>query len=304
MHFGRAKGLSPDTWRTRVDDSLAAMFNRHFERGVMASKRSAPAEAVVEYRLANVAAPENFQGYYARAAALLSLARAAATTDKSASEQMYSAALEDLDKVIQLNPGETEKLVATYQAKSEALYRLGDPKGADEANRKAVELATEAYKTPLTIHPYRWRQDPPSVVDSLAQSLSDSLSTRERFDRITADDADAYNHLAGLYSRQRRWEQALRAYQRALELRPDGEESLYNLVVMHYLAGTAAQKEARPDSGRTHYERCIELGRQLTSLNAGRPEYWQVCGHCRRGIGDSTGARHDLKRFNELRNAR
>src|SRR5262245_23799917 len=174
MHFGRARDLSPEKWRTPVDANLAAMFDRHFDRGVTASKTGAAAEAVVEYRLAIVADPTNFEGYYAHAAALLPLALAAATTDKRASEQMYAAALENLDMVIQLQPAETDKLVATYQAKAEVLYRLGDAKGAAEDYRKAVELETEGYETPITIHRHNPMRAEPSVVDSLAQRLADS----------------------------------------------------------------------------------------------------------------------------------
>src|SRR6185436_8957139 len=76
-HFGKAKELAPGAWGKSCDDNIVSMFGRHYNRGVIATKKGAHAEAAIEYRLAAVAAPENYQGYYAHAAAILPLANEA-----------------------------------------------------------------------------------------------------------------------------------------------------------------------------------------------------------------------------------
>jgi tetratricopeptide (TPR) repeat protein len=301
MHFEKAKELSPGSWGKSVDDNIVSMFGRHFNRGVIASKKNAHAEAAVEYRLASVSDPENYQGYYAHAASLLPLATAAEKTDAAGSKEMYAAAIKDLDKVIELKPPEKEKLVSTYQTKGEVLYRQGDTKGAQEAYARAIELDPENYEMLRTMGERLYNQgDYPSAADYLTQSLS----IQERLNLIEADDAETYSIIGTVYSKQSLWDQALPAFQKALDLQPNSEEAMYNILVTHYKAGDAAEKAGQADEAKAHYNEGIKMCSKLISVNANKPEYWQVCGYCKRGIGDTAGAARDLKRFNELRNAR
>jgi tetratricopeptide (TPR) repeat protein len=300
-HFEKAKELSPGAWGKSVDDNIVSMFGRHFNRGVIATKKNANAEAAVEYRLASIADPENYQGYYAHAAALLPLAGQAEKDDPAGSKEMYAAALKDLDKVIELKPPDKDKLVSTYQTKGEVLYRQGDAKGAQEAYAKAIELDPENYEMLRTMGQRFFNQgDYPSAADYLTQSLS----IQERLNLIEADDAETYSIVGSVYSKQNQFDQALPAFQKALDLQPNSEEAMYNILVTHYKAGDAAEKAGQADDAKSHYNEGIKMCSKLIAVNANRPEYWQVCGYCKRGIGDTAGAARDLKRFNELKNAR
>jgi tetratricopeptide (TPR) repeat protein len=300
-HFEKAKELSPGSWGKSVDDNIVSMFGRHFNRGVIATKKNANAEAAVEYRLASVADPLNYQGYYAHAASLLPLAGAAEKTDAAAAKEMYAAALKDLDKVIELKPPDKEKLVSTYQTKGEVLYRQGDIKGGQDAYAKAVELDPENYEMLRTMGERFYNQgDYPSAADYLTQSLS----IQERLNLIEADDSETYSIVGSVYSKQNQFDQALPAFQKALDLQPNSEEAMYNILVTHYKAGDAAEKAGQADDAKAHYNEGIKMCSKLIAVNANRPEYWQVCGYCKRGIGDTAGAARDLKRFNELKNAR
>jgi len=301
-HFNKAKEFSPAAWGKSVDDNIVSMFGRHFNRGVIATKKGDHAVAAVEYRLASVADPENYQGYFAHAASLLPLAGAAEKAkDEATAKEIYAAALADLNRVIELKPPEKEKLVTTWQTKGEVLYRTGDAKGAQEAYAKAVELDPENYDMLCTMGERFYNAgDYAAAADYLGQCLS----IQERLNLIDAGDAEHFSIIGTVYSKQSQWDQALPAFQKALELSGNSEEAMYNVLVTHYKAGDAAEKDGRMDEAKGHYNECIKTGSKLLAMNATKPEYWQVCGYCKRGIGDTAGAARDLKKFTELRNAR
>ena len=301
-HFSKAKEFAPAAWGKSVDDNIVSMFGRHFNRGVIASKKGDHAGAAVEYGLARIADPENFQGYFAHAAALLPLAgEAEKKKDEARSKALYAEALTDLNRVIELNPPERETLVTSWQTKGEVLYRTGDAKGAQEAYAKAVELDPENYEMLCTMGERFYREgDYASAADYLTQCLS----IQERLNLIDASDADQFSIIGTVYSKQSAWDQALPAFQRALELTNGSEEAMYNVLVTHYKAGDAAEKEGRMDEAKAQYNECIKVGAKLLTINNTKPEYWQVCGYCKRGVGDTAGAARDLKKFTELRNAR
>jgi tetratricopeptide (TPR) repeat protein len=137
-----------------------------------------------------------------------------------------------------------------------------------------------------------------------ADYLGQCLSIQERLNLIDAGDAEHFSIIGTVYSKQSQWDQALPAFQKALELSGNSEEAMYNVLVTHYKAGDAAEKDGRMDEAKGHYNECIKTGSKLLAMNATKPEYWQVCGYCKRGIGDTAGAARDLKKFTELRNAR
>jgi len=60
-HFGKAKELAPADWGKDCDDNIASMSRRHYNRGVIATRNDAHAEAATEYRLATIADPENYE---------------------------------------------------------------------------------------------------------------------------------------------------------------------------------------------------------------------------------------------------
>jgi hypothetical protein len=117
---------------------------------------------------------------------------------------------------------------------------------------------------------------------------------------------DDLNTIAGQAHDQegQRWQQMLQAWQESLAVHPGSENAMYNLMVAHYKAGRAADEAGRADLAKTHYSDGLTMCRKLLSVNDTRAEYWQVCGYCKRGIGDTDGAAQDLKRFSELRGSR
>src|SRR6185436_10338010 len=169
-------------------DNIVSMFGRHYNRGVIATKKGAHAEAAIEYRLASVADPENYQGYYAHAAAILPLANEA-KADKEKFTAMTDAVLKDLDKVLELKPAEKEIITSTYTTKGEVLYRRGDVKGAQEAFTKAIELDPENYELMATMGDRFYNA---GDYESAANYFEQSLAIQDRLNLIEASDKDTY----------------------------------------------------------------------------------------------------------------
>ena len=298
-HFVKAKELAPGAWGKASDDNIVSMFGRHYNRGVIASKKNAHEEAALEYRLATIADPENYEGYYAHAAALAPMAMEA---KKSGQDEKFmevsEAVLKDLDKVISLNPAKKEHLVSAWQSKGEILYQRGETDTAQEAYKKAVELDPENYDLMATLAERFYNaQD----YENAAIYFAQSLAIQERLNLIDPTDVDTYAALAGAYTRLNRRDESVQAYEKALVLKPGDPDIMYGIMVAHYKSGEAAEKEGKMDEAKQYCGKCIDVGNELIRIDANRPEAWQVRGYCKRIVGDTAGAAVDLKRFTELR---
>ena len=298
-HFTKAKELAPGSWGRDCDDNIVSMFGRHYNRGVIATKKNAHEEAAMEYRLATIADPLNYEGYYAHAAALAPMAMEAkrAGQDEKFTE-LAGAVIKDLDKVISLNPSRKEHVVSAWQSKGEMLYQSGDTEAAQEAYKKAVELDPENYDLMATLAERFYNaQD----YDNAALYFAQSLAIQERLNLIDPTDVDTYMAMAAALTRLNRRDEAVLAYEKALALKPNDPDILYGIMVAQYKSGEAAEKEGRMDEAKQYCGQCIETGNQLITIDATRPEAWQVRGYCKRIVGDTAGAAVDLKRFTELR---
>ena len=152
QHFGKAKELAPGAWGKSVDDNVRAMFGRHNNRGVIAAKKGDHATAAMEYRLATISDPEDYQGFYAHAGSLWQLAKEALKSSEEAEfTRLSDVILADLDKVMERKPSERDVLVATYQLRGEVLYKRHDLKGAQAAYSEAVKLDPENYDLMTTM---------------------------------------------------------------------------------------------------------------------------------------------------------
>jgi tetratricopeptide (TPR) repeat protein len=277
-HFEKAKQLAPEAWGKSADDHIASMFGSHFNRGVGASKKNAHAQAAFEYRLASIANPENYQGWYTHATATMALAAAAERTDAAAANAMYAAVLEDLDKVIALQPADKEKLVSAYHTKGEVLIRQGDAEGGQEAYRKAVELDPQNYEMRCRMGARYFNQ---GDYARATEYLTQCLSIQERLSLIDADDAETFTAIGNAYWKQGRWNEALPAFQKALDLQPGSENSIYDLLVTHYKAGEAAEKAGRKSEAKAHYKECVKMCARLTAMNGKKFEYQKICAYCK-----------------------
>ncbi len=302
-HFSKAKELSPGSWGKSVDDNIVSMFGRHFNRGVIASKRGDHAIAASEYALARVADPENYQSYYAHAGSLWPLASAAKTKgDDAEFTRITDALISDLNKVLELNPPEREVKVNTHTTLGEVHFKRGENDKAMEQYVEAIKMDPENYELMDTIGQRLYNsQDWVNAV----KYLDESLAIQERLNLVDTDDIETLNALAGAQLKLGKRDDAIVTFDKLLKLVANDPAKkanvLYNVMVTYYKAGESAEKEGNADSAKENYNKCIACGSDLLKIESTRAEIFQVLGYCRRGIGDTAGAARDLKRFSELR---
>jgi tetratricopeptide (TPR) repeat protein len=300
-HFTQAKKLAPSAWGKSGDDNIVSMFGRHYNRGVIASKKKEDVTAAMEYRLATIADPDNLDGYYAHAAALLSLSMEAKSKgDDAKFTELTDVVLADLNKVIDLKPADKEKLVSTWQTRGEVLYKRGDVKGAQESYQKAVELDPENYELMLTVGERFFNE---SDYENAASYFAQAMGIQERLNLVEEGDVDAYIALGTAYTKIGKRDEAIEAFEKALKLKPNDPVVMYNVMVSHYKTAEAAEKDGKMDEAKAACAKCISIGNDIMRIDSGRPEVWQVRGYCKRIAGDTPGAAGDLKKFNELRQA-
>src|SRR5437867_4373373 len=247
-HFMKAKQLAAASWGKDVDDNITSMYGRHYNRGVIHAKKQDWAPAALEYRLATVADPENYNGYYAHGKVLWLLASEARKNKKDAEfNEMSEAALKDLDRVLELKPTEKELQVNSFQTKGDIQFARKDAKGAQESYAQAVTLDPENYGLISTMaNRFYDGQD----WENAAKYFQDELSIQERLKLIEADDAEDYSMLGNALSKLNRREEAIAAYQKVLELRPNDTTTLYNIMVTYYKAGEAHEKDGKMDEAK------------------------------------------------------
>ena len=299
-HFVKAKELAAGAWGKSVDDNIRAMFGRHNNRGVVAAKKDENDVAAMEYRLATIADPDDFNGYYAHAGALWMLAKEALKSKEEAEfSKLGDVILTDLEKVLALKPAEREVQVAVYQLRGEVLYRRHEGKAAQEAYAEAVKLDPENYGLMATMAERFYNEQD---WENAEKYFEDALAVQERLNLIEESDAELYEALATARVKMSKRDEAIEAYQKALELKPNDEATMYNIMVTHYKAGEALATDGKMDEAKDRFSQGIAMGNELIRINSNKPEYWQVIGYCKRGLGDTGGAARDLKRFNDLRN--
>ncbi len=298
-HFTRAKELAEASWGASADDNIVSMFGRHYNRGVIATKNGDHVTASMEYRLATIADPENYQGYYARAGALWELAKEAQKGgDDAEFDRITKTIIENLDRVLELDPEDKETRIAVYQTKGDVLYKRDELGPAQEAYKRAVQLSPENYALIITMAE-RFYNDKDYA--NAAAYFQDALSVRERLGLIDESDVGNYSALGISLSQLERREEAIAAYQKVIEIKPNDTPTLYNLMVTHYLAAEDASKNGDVPTSKQHYNMAIGLGDQLIGIEPSRAEFWRVRGLCKRGVGDFAGAARDLKEFQDLK---
>jgi tetratricopeptide (TPR) repeat protein len=298
-HFTKAKRLAEASWGVASDDNIVAMYGRHFNRGVSKMKSGDFKGAADEFKLATVADPDNYQAYYQHAQALLGMANAAKKLDRQDEfMSLTETVVQDLDKVLAIDPRDKDVTVTVYQAKGEVLFGRGDLAGAQEAYKKAAALSPENYTLLLTMadrfyNAQEW--------EAAAGYYGDALSIKERLNLIDKKDVPVYAARGSCLAKLNRRAEAIDAFEKALALDPSDTGSLYNLMVTRYKAGEEAEKSGDMATAKQFYSQAIPLGDQLIGIEPARPEYWQVRGLCKRGVGDFAGAARDLKEYQDLK---
>jgi tetratricopeptide (TPR) repeat protein len=251
--------------------------------------------------LATLADPKNYQGYYARAAAVWALAQEAKEQGEDAQFEEYAnAILADLDKLVEIGTDDQEELIAVYQTKGDVLYMLGRLDDAQAAYTKAVQLSPENYSLMLTMaNRFYNEQD----WQNAANYYQEALGVKTRLNLIDEKDAENYAALGNALSLQDRRPEAIECFKKVLELKPNDTAALYNMMVTHYKTGEASEKSGDTATAKQHYNQAIELGNQLIGIDPKNPQYWQVRGFSKRGIGDTAGAARDLTEYKNLRSA-
>jgi tetratricopeptide (TPR) repeat protein len=297
-YFQKSKQFAAGQWGKSADDNIVSMFGRHFNRGVIAGKKGDNATAALEYRLATIADPENYQGYLMHGYALWPLALdAQKNKDEAKFNEMADAALKDLDKVLELKPPEKDKVITVYQTRGDIQYRRGMKKESMESFQKAVELDPENYELLCTIG-QRFFND--SDWESAAEYLGSCLAVQERLNLIDAEDADTYSIMGEIRTKQEKWQEALEGFDKALTLKPDDAEGKYNILVTHFKFGKALETDNKMDEAKVQYNEGIKIGTELIQANTTEAKVYQVVGYCKIGIGDNSGAAIMLKKFREL----
>ncbi len=298
-HFTKAKQLAEASWGVSADENIVSMYGRHFNRGVIKMKNNDFKAAAGEFKLATIADPDNYQAYYQHAQALLGMANAAKKLDKQDEFMaLTETVVKDLDRVLEIDPRDKDVTVTVHQAKGEVLFERGDLPGAQESYKKAVQLSPENYTLVLTMadrfyNAQEW--------DAAAGYYGDALSIKERLKLIDKKDVAVYGARGSCLSKLNRRAEAIDAFEKALALDPTDVGSLYNLMVTKYKAGEEAEKGGDMATAKQFYAQAIPLGDQLIGLEPARPEYWQVRGLCKRGVGDFAGAARDLKEYQDLK---
>lgn len=301
-HFTKAKQLAEVSWGASSDENIVSMFGRHFNRGVIAQRNNDHATAATEFKLSTIADPENYQGYYQHAQALLDQANAAKKAGNEAEfTSLTDVVVKDLDRVLELDPKEKEVIVTVHQAKGEVLYRRGDIPGAQESYKKAISLSPENHQLILTVADRFYNaQD----WENAAKYYQDAMSLKERLNVIDEKDVANYSALGNALSQLKRKNEAIASYEKVLKLKPDDQGTLFNLMVTTYQVGDEAEKGGDMPTAKQHYGKAIQIADQLIGLDAKKPEYWQVRGLCKRGVGDFAGAARDLKEYQDLKGGR
>jgi len=298
-HFTKAKQLAEASWGVSADENIVSMFGKHFNRGVIAMKNSDFANAALEFKLATIADPENYQGYYQHAQAV----RAQAEAEKKLGNHdqfmaLTDVVIKDLNRVLEIDPQDKEVTISVHHTLGETLYERGDLAGAQAAYQEAIKLSPENYNLILTVADRFYNvQD----WEKAAAYYQDALSVKERLNVVDKDDAEYYSALGNALSKLDRRAEAMAAYEKVLKLMPSDTNTLYNLMVTQYKAGEDAEKAGDMATAKQYYSQAISLGDQLISIDAKRPEYWQVRGLCKRGVGDFAGAARDLKEYQDLK---
>ncbi len=302
MHFTKAKHLAETSWGASADENIVSMYGRHFNRGLIASKNNDQAMAATEFKLATIADPENYQGYYQHALALLEQANVAKKLEKTEEfTALTDVVLKDLDRVLELDPKDKEATVTVHQARGEVLYRRGDLPGAQEAYKKAIALSPENHQLIMTVADRFYNA---KDWESAAAYYQDGLSLKERLNIVDEKDAPNYSALASALSQLGRRPEAIAAYEKVLTLKADDPGTLYNLMVTYYKSGDEAEKNGDMPTAKQYYSKAIGIGDKLIGMDAKKSEYWQVRGLCKRGVGDFAGAARDLKEYQDLKGGR
>jgi len=272
-HFTRAKELSPGQWGKDCDDNIVSMFGRHYNRGVIASKKNDHTEAAMAMQAKKDDQEDKFM-------------------------ELSGVVIKDLQKVIDLNPSKREHLVSAWQSMGEMQYQRGEIEQAQASYKKAVELDPENYDLMATLADRFYNaQD----YENAASYWAQSLAIQERLNLIEPTDVETYTALAAAYNKLNRRDEAVQAYEKALALKPNDPDIMYGIMVTYYKSGESAEKEGRMDEAKQYCGKCIDVGNDLIRIDSQRPEAWQVRGYCKRIVGDTPGAAIDLKRFQELR---
>jgi tetratricopeptide (TPR) repeat protein len=217
-HLTRAKQLAPARWAQSVETNIVSMFARHNNRGIIASTNGDHATAALEYRLATVANPQDHRGYYARAGALWGLAREArASGDEDDFLRLTSTIIENLDHVLELDLPDQDTRINVHQTKGDVHYMRQELGLAQEAYQRALRLSPENYNLMLTVAE-RFYND--KSYEGAVAYFQDALHVRERLGLIDESDAAIYSAVGHAFSQLNRTEEAISAYEKALELKP------------------------------------------------------------------------------------
>jgi tetratricopeptide (TPR) repeat protein/serine/threonine protein kinase len=178
------------------------------------------------------------------------------------------------------------RIIRFCRTTGDTLIAQGKPDEAVEAYRQAIAA-------------YRWdfdrERDPPfprrsadPVLDLgrtlIAQGKSDeAVAIYKLAVEALPERADSYFHAIGDIRRdQKKPAEAVGAYRKAIELKPDVPRHHHNL-------GLALRDQNRPAEANAAFDRAIELFRQAPNLTPGTQRYWNV-GLVLRDKGDLDGA--------------
>jgi len=291
-HFDQAKGLDPGRWGSRSDSCVAFLYERHYDRGVIASKQNDVVAAEVEYRLATFANPNNYEGSYAHAAALAQLAmQARKNQDEGKFMELSGVAIMDLERVLELSPAKRAQLISAWSSMGELYDLRGEWRQAAACYEKLVEFDPENYVFMATLADRFYNA---GDFGAAVAYWTRSLTLKEGSNLIQATDADTYTALAEASMKLGRVDAAIQAYGKARALKPDDPQILYGTMKAYAVSSTYAKQDGRMDAARKDCRRCIELCDQLLRVvpqdpTSETPEIFQLRDACVKFLGGSAG---------------
>ncbi|MCG9134067.1 tetratricopeptide repeat protein [Candidatus Poribacteria bacterium] len=220
--------------------------------------------ALADYDIALKLAPDSAEIYFLRA------------NTKLAALKDYTGAIEDFDKVIDLNP-ELGSFFCIYDHRADAKRYLRDYEGAIEDYNKAIQLDPKSDKA------YNGRGIAKSDLGRSKTDEGDNVSASKYFQAAIDDYTEAITldaKFAGYYSNRGStkrdlgdYEEGIKDYDKVIQLNPKNEIAYFDRGYAKYYLGKSKADQGNIAEAQADYQAAVEDYTEAIKLD---PEYASV----------------------------